>query len=101
MAEVRPLKLRFSARAKSQLVSIGDYIGSEAGAEVASRVGHWIREATELIRSFPNAGRPGRVSGTREWVVRRTPYVIVYELFPADQTEIVVLGVFHCRQDRS
>lgn len=100
MAEVRPLKLRYSARAQSQLTSIGDYIKNEAGPDAASRVGQRIREAAGLLRYFPNGGRVGRVSGTRQWVVRHVPYVIVYELFPADPAEIIVLGVFHCRQER-
>ncbi|HTY70065.1 MAG TPA: type II toxin-antitoxin system RelE/ParE family toxin [Alphaproteobacteria bacterium] len=100
MAEVRPLKLRYSARAQSQLISIGDYIRTETGPDLALRIGHRIREAAELLRYFPNAGRLGRVAGTREWVVRQAPYVIVYELVPADPAEIMVLGVFHCRQDR-
>ncbi|MBV8534711.1 MAG: type II toxin-antitoxin system RelE/ParE family toxin [Alphaproteobacteria bacterium] len=100
MAEVRPLNLRYSARARSQLISIGDYIRDEAGEEVALRVGQRIREAADLLRYFPHAGRLGRVSGTREWVVRHTPYVIVYELYPANLAEIMVLGVFHCRQER-
>ncbi len=100
MAEVRPLKLRYSARAQSQLAAIGDYITKESGMDVALRIGQRIREAAELLRYFPNAGRGGRVSGTREWVVRHAPYVIVYERFPADPAEIMILGVFHCRQER-
>jgi hypothetical protein len=36
-----------------------------------------IREAAELLTYFPLAGREGRLAGTREWVVRQLPYIIV------------------------
>jgi len=41
---------------------------------------------------FPMLGRAGRVEGTRELVVLRTPYVIAYR-FLAD--EVTLLHVFH------
>ena len=98
MATVRPLKLRFSARARVQLVAIQEYIaGQNPGA--AARVGDRIREATEVLRFFPHAGRTGRSAGTREWVVRGLPYIVVYEA-NIDRDEIMVLSVFHGAQKR-
>lgn len=41
-------------------------------------------------------GRPGRVSGTREWVVSGTPYLLVYRE-RGDALE--VLHVWHEAQD--
>jgi plasmid stabilization system protein ParE len=63
-------------------------------------VGESIRQAAELLSYFPYAGRTGRVAGTREWVVRQLPYVIVYEISQGDPGNVTVLGIFHCRQDR-
>jgi plasmid stabilization system protein ParE len=37
-----------------------------------------IQEAVEYLMEYPNIGRPGRVSGTRELVVSGTPFVVVY-----------------------
>ena len=49
---------------------------------------------TSLLR-FPESGRPGRRTGTRELVVNRTPYIVPYRL----RGEIVeALRVMHGRQ---
>jgi|ERR1041384_7923954 len=98
MAAVRPLNLRFSVRARLQLIAIQEYIaGQSPGA--AARVGDRIREAAEVLRFFPHAGRAGRSGGTREWVVRGLPYILVYEV-DIDLGEVMVLGVFHGAQKR-
>jgi hypothetical protein len=39
-------------------------------------------------------------SGTYEWVVRGTPYVIAYEIHHGGSDELMVLGVFRGTQDR-
>jgi toxin ParE1/3/4 len=98
VATVRPITLRFSGRARLQLLTIHEYIG-ERNPAAAVRVGASIREAAEVLRYFPYSGRPGRVVGTREWVVRRLPYVLVYEIDDGEEG-VTVLGVFHCAQKR-
>ena len=93
--------LRYSARARAQLVAIHSYLEREGNPAAAKRVGTSIREAAELLRHFPFAGRPGRVADTREWVVRQLPYVIAYEVRDGGAGEVMILGIFHCREDRS
>jgi plasmid stabilization system protein ParE len=96
---LRPLTVRFSARASRQLLAISEYIHQEAGDGPVERLGIGLREAIDVLRYFPEAGRQGRAAGTREWVIRRWPYVIVYEI-DVGNDELMILGVFHCRQDR-
>ena len=79
-----PITLRFSARARLQLLEIYEYIDQRDPA-AAARVGASIREAADVLRYFPYSGRPGRAAGTREWVVRRLPYVLVYEIDVGDE----------------
>lgn len=98
MATVRPLSLRYSARARAQLISIQTYLTDRSPAGAAN-VGAAIREAAEVLRYFPYAGRRGRSAETREWVVQGIPYVLVYEVGVAN-SEIMILGVFHAAQDR-
>jgi toxin ParE1/3/4 len=75
-----------------------EYIGPR-NSRAAERIGVAIRSAVQLLQDFPNAGRPGRSAGTREWVVRGLPYIIVYEVL-SDQGELHILGVFHGAQNR-
>jgi addiction module RelE/StbE family toxin len=90
--------LRYSARAQAQLIAISDYI-RERNPKAAARVGDAIREAAELLQYLPELGRPGLSPGTREWVVRGLPYILVYEV-NSEMDEIVVLSVFHGAQRR-
>jgi len=96
---LRPINLRYSARARSQLFAIQEYL-NERNPDAATRVGAAICEAAEFLRYFPYAGRPGQSQGTREWIVRRFPYILVYEVKPGEEDEIMILGVFHCAQSR-
>jgi plasmid stabilization system protein ParE len=61
-------------------------------------VGQRLRNAAELLASFPQMGRPGALAGTRELVVQGLPYLIVYRI--EGQGQIVVLGVYHGAQKR-
>ena len=50
-----------------------------------------LAAAAERLRDQPALGRPGRVPGTREWVVHPN-YLLIYEL---DEERLVVLRVLH------
>jgi plasmid stabilization system protein ParE len=56
-------------------------------------------DTIERLGEFPGLGHRGKVPGTREWVVRGLPYIIVYEVDP-DLDELTVLAVFHGARDR-
>jgi toxin ParE1/3/4 len=51
--------------------------------------------AVELVATQPNAGRPGRVTGTREWVAVY-PWVIVYKV--EQRSRLVIVRVLHGKQ---
>jgi toxin ParE1/3/4 len=57
--------------------------------------GDAILAAVDRLVDHPRFGRPGRAHGTRELVVTRTPYVIIY---PVDPSEVVILRVLHGAQ---
>lgn len=95
MAQIRPLTLRVTRRAAAHIESIESYIATD-NPGAARGVGRRIRAAFEVLCHFPEMGRRGRVPGTREWVVRRVPYVVVYAI---GESSIDVLGVFHCARD--
>jgi toxin ParE1/3/4 len=98
VAALRPIEIRYTERAEAHIRSILKYIHEDNPA-AAQRVVRAIRTAAEMLRYFPEAGRRGRSSGTREWVVRGLPYILVYQIMPAETPILVILGVFHGAQD--
>jgi toxin ParE1/3/4 len=88
------MKILWSRRAIRHLVQVRDYIAQDSpdsAAEVAER----ILAAVENLTAFPNLGRPGRISGTRELLVPGTPYIIPYRI---RGSRIELIAVFHGRQ---
>ena len=57
--------------------AIFDYIEADSPS-AAAMVDDRIRLAVENLAEFPEMGRTGRVRGTRELVIPRTPYIAVY-----------------------
>jgi toxin ParE1/3/4 len=92
------MRVRLSSRARTQLAGMRDYLKAHNAASTAARYSVAIRAALELLSYFPRFGHPGIAPGTYEWLVRGTPYVIVYEV--AGRDELMVLGVFHGAQER-
>lgn len=95
---MRPLTLRFTHEARQHIEAIHDYI-AERNPLAAARVVVRIAAAVGQLRDFPQMGRAGVVAGTREWVVQRLPYIVVYEVEERDGL-LTILDVFHGAQDR-
>lgn len=51
-----------------------------------------IEKRIGQLRDNPSLGRPGRVPGTRELVVPRTPFIVPYQVIG---TMVEVLRVYH------
>ncbi|QGM48326.1 type II toxin-antitoxin system RelE/ParE family toxin [Methylocystis heyeri] len=54
-----------------------------------------IESQVERLKAFPNSGRPGRLKGTRELVLPRTPFVVVYRVA---KTHVELIRVLHGAQ---
>lgn len=54
-----------------------------------------LRKRLELLTTHPEAGRPGRVTGTRELVVSGTPFIAVYRV---DRDGVAIIRVLHGAQ---
>ncbi len=61
----------------------------------AWRVYQEVLDRSETLDSQPRLGRPGRVRGTREFVVTGTPFILVYQV--VGQT-VRILRVLHGHQ---
>jgi addiction module RelE/StbE family toxin len=88
------MQLEWSIFAEADREAIFDYIEADS-PQAAITVDDRIREQTEGLMKFPELGRPGRVDGTRELVIQRTPYIAAYRI--AGNT-IRVLRVLHGAQ---
>lgn len=88
------LKLKWTRQALEQLVEAQDYIAQD-NPRAAREVGKRVAEATSLLLTQPRIGHRGRVAGTREWVVRRTSYFLVYKL---EDEQLTILRVIHGKQ---
>ena len=77
--------------ASRDLDSVETYIARD-NPDAAAAVVVRIIEAVEILADFPNAGRPGRRAGTREYVIAGTPYVVMYRVYRGN---IEVLRVVH------
>lgn len=88
------MRVRWTIPAARDLEAIEDYIARDDPA-AAFRVATTIRERTGLLADHPHLGRPGRVSGTREFVITGTPYIIAYAV---EDTHIAILRVMHGAQ---
>ncbi|WP_373414411.1 type II toxin-antitoxin system RelE/ParE family toxin [Ensifer aridi] len=74
--------------------SIFSYIERE-NPRAAVHVDEEIVRAARRLLDFPESGRPGRIAGTRELVVPRTPYIGAYVVM-ADS--IRILRILHGAQ---
>jgi toxin ParE1/3/4 len=73
------VRLEWSAFAIEDRDAIFDYI-EEDSPYAAVVVDDRIRVQVRQLLQFPEAGRPGRIEGTRELVISRTPYIAAYRI---------------------
>ena len=88
------MRLVWSPQAVRDADDLTAYIARDnpvAAIEVRDR----IEQLVEGLLDYPRMGRPGRVPGTRELVISRTPYLVAYRV--AGDT-ITVLRVLHGAQ---
>lgn len=89
------MKIRWSQAATHQLHDAFDFIAAD-NLDAAERVHRQILEQVRHLATYPQAGRQGRVTGTRELVIVRTPYIVAYRL--KAHSEIQVLALLHGRR---
>jgi len=89
------MNIVWSSEAIRDLISLRAYIAEESPAGARRVVIRILQTVETLLSHNPQVGRPGRVHGTRELVIPRTPYIVPYRL--QNQT-IQILRVYHGAQ---
>lgn len=93
------MRVRYTARALHHLNDIYDYIAHDNPTAATSVIGR-IRATAQSLQHFPYLGHVGTVPGTLERSVVGLPYIVVYQVNVGDTDEVLILGVFHGRQER-
>jgi toxin ParE1/3/4 len=88
------VKLEWSILALADRDEIFDYIEAD-NPRAAVAVDELIAAQVQLLIEFPEAGRIGRVAGTRELTISRTPYLAAYRVL--DNT-VRILRILHGSQ---
>ena len=81
----------WSATSVRHLQDVVSYLEGES-SNLAVTTRRRILETKRRISQMPNSGRIGRVAGTREAVVQRTPYIVVYRI---KEKTVEILGIWH------
>ena len=73
------MRIRWTEEAAADLEHITDYLFENAPGRAAELVRE-IYNAPSALLTFPYPGRPGKKEGTREFVLPRLPYIVVYQI---------------------
>lgn len=88
------MKLEWAVYAVEDRVAIFEYIEAD-NPRAAVAVDDRIRLQVEQLIRHPESGRTGRVGGTRELVIDRTPYIAAYTIVGKT---VRILRVLHSSQ---
>ena len=88
------MKLRITPLASEHLLATYDYLQASSPTAAKSQLTH-IFNAIDRLKQYPFSGRKGRIEGTRELVVSRTPFIVAYAV--ADD-EVQILAVLLAAQ---
>jgi toxin ParE1/3/4 len=86
------MNILWSNDAIEDLTSLRAYIAEDDPTAARAVVLHIIRNIEQLLPDNPQMGRSGRVPGTRELVIPKTPFIVPYRL---QRNVIQILRVYH------
>jgi toxin ParE1/3/4 len=89
-------RLIWSSPAIREIAAIADHY-AETSPSLAADILRRIDEAPALLRERPLIGSPAGLRGARKWPVRKTPFILLYQV-TADR-DVEVLRVLHSARD--
>ncbi|HXM22275.1 MAG TPA: type II toxin-antitoxin system RelE/ParE family toxin [Terriglobales bacterium] len=89
------MRIRWTEPATRDLIQIADYLEKHGSSAIARRIALSIYERIGALAQFPEQGRTGRKSDTRELVLSGLPYLAVYRL---NGDAIEILRILHGAQ---
>jgi len=85
------VRIRWEEDALADLADLRAYIAEDNPA-AARKTAQRILAKVDLLVEHPLLGEPGRIHNTREMVIAKTPYTVIYH---ATGDVISILRVFH------
>lgn len=85
----------WSKKAKKDLFRVEKY-SQQFGENTVQKLMAFLFKSIESLELWPNLGKSGRLSGTRELSLSKYPFIIVYRY---QQQFIEILGIFHASQN--
>jgi addiction module RelE/StbE family toxin len=82
------MQVQWSAPALSDLENISTFLEAATSLQTANRITRAIYETVQKLKALPNRGRPGRIASTRELLVPKLPYIVVYRVL-VDRVAVV------------
>jgi toxin ParE1/3/4 len=89
------MRIEWSDHAFFDLKIISEFIEQDRDIGTANRVSRTIYDTIQTLPAMPYRGRYGRLENTRELVIPRLPYVVIYRLM---EDRIVILNIVHGAQ---
>lgn len=93
---IKNLPLRWSSKAQGDVLNIIEFLNNDS-TTASSKLLKAIDKKVLNLADHPKMSCAGRVTGTREAVLKNWRYVIVYKELP---TELLVLRVLHTSKMR-
>lgn len=90
------MKIRWAPAAANDLEQIGLFL-EEAYPYLREITLRTIYSSVLSLKAFPRRGRKGKADGTRELILPRLPYVIVYRV---TDLAVEIVRIWHGAQDR-
>lgn len=84
------MKLLWQPQALEDIASIRAYVSHDKPGAAVRLVAGILSFVHDQLTAFPESGRVGRVEGTRELVVPKTPYIVAYRV-KADVIDILAI----------
>lgn len=85
------MRIEWASYAQEDRDEIFTHIEQES-PQAAILVDDRIEEQVDQLQQYPEFGRPGRVTGTRELVINKTPFIVPYRILG---NTVRVLRILH------
>ncbi len=90
------MRIVWSSRANREFAEQLNYL-AKRNPYAAHKIDETIERSVAQLARHPDLGRPGAVAGSRELVVKATPFIVVYRIRVDD---IVIVRLIHGARQR-